>query len=538
MRLLRYIVPAVAALACLALIAAGPPAPPPPPSYTPAAVFCAHASDPKSPLCSTLPGNIGPDPALNIKSFGYQGIMDAGYPTSFQNDVETPFDNYSWQAFVALNWKSGAQNKPASVGLNGNGQRVWQGYRRVAEVFGNSPIQANCHPELGEQVFSMGSKGDGTTAVRNEEYIQASTGDPEIDVNGNWALYERRLNNIEIAYLRAPGGNRQWDLTTLAGQTAFTSVATNKIGFPAAGSTPNGAMEIKASWRILVPGRPSDNPARFFTQRVMLAVSPELVYNGAGPHLPICAHVVLGLVGMHILQKNPLTTNALLPEWFWSTFEHVDNAPLADKACDITLPGQCKIPANQMQCPAPSATGTNWSFYNAKAPDVATNQPAAKLLGAKAFMWSPKQPYAATYLVPSKNAGRVGTQATRCWQIYRLTRQLNAQWQQKLKDVQSVFANYMLVGTQWGASTEATNPATFPRGAVPAFLSNTTLETYLQNYFPAGDGFNTGSCISCHAGANLSTAPNVLSDFSFLPSLVDPKKSRRDPMKPDAHPLK
>ncbi len=53
-------------------------------------------------------------------------------------------------------------------------------------------MQANCHPLLGEQVFSIGSNGDGTAAVRNEEYIQAATGDPAIDVGGNWTIYERR----------------------------------------------------------------------------------------------------------------------------------------------------------------------------------------------------------------------------------------------------------------------------------------------------------------------------------------------------------
>ena len=539
MRLLRFVMPAFAALASLPLLAAAPP--PPPNNYVPSAQYCfGGPGTPTGNLCAVLPGNIGADPALATKFFGYQGIMVPAYPTNSNNDVETPFDNYSWQAFVALNWKQGAQSKPASAGLKGDGERVWQSYDRVSSVFGNSPIQGNCRPLDGEQVFSIGSKGDGTPAVRNEEYIQASTGAPEIDVNGNWAIYERRLNGIEIAYLRAPGGHSEWNLTTSDGQKAFAAVAGNKISFPAvgAGSAQNGAIEIKASWRILIPGRASDGPKKFYTQRAVLAVSPELVFDGAGPVRPICDHVVLGLVGMHIIQKNPLTTNKLLPQWFWSTFEHVDNAPLADKACDITMQVACAIPANQQQCPAPSATGANWSFYNAKAPDVATNQPPALLLGGKAFLWQPKQPYAFSFMVPSKNAGRVGTQSTRCWQIYKLTRQLNAQWQKKLREANSVFANYMLVGTQWGASTEIPNPRTFPSGAVPAFLSNTTMETYLQNYFPANDGFNTGSCISCHGGATLGTTPALTSDLSFLPGLVDIKKSRRAPVKPDAKPPK
>jgi hypothetical protein len=539
MRLVRFILPVLAILACVPLVLADPP-PKATPAYRPSAVYCAALLKMgASPLCPYLPGDIGPDPALQVKSLGYQGIMGTSLPTSFDTDVETPFDNYSWQAFVALNWKQGANPLDAKTALKGDGPRVWQSYSRVSAVFGNSAVQANCHPDAGETLFSIGSNGDGTPATRNEEYIQASTGDPVIDVNGNWALYERRLNNIEIAYLRAPGGNPNWNLTTYDGQKAFVAVKTNQVGFPSVPGRSNGAIEIKTAWRILGP---KDKAEKFFVQKAMLAVAPDLVYRGAKAPEKLCAHVVLGMIGMHIIQKNPKTANALLPQWFWTTFEHVDNAPLADAACDINQPGKCGIKANQLQCPATKATGGNWSFFDPKATDVASNQPPAELIGGKAFVWKPEQPYAGIYLTPSK-AGKVGTQVTRCWQIYKLTQQINAQWQGKLHEIGSVFANYALIGTQWGANTETTNPLTFPAGAVPAFLSNSILETYLQNFFPTNQPFNTGSCISCHKVAALTAeravAPKqVLSDFSFLPGLVAAKETRRAPIKPDAVPVK
>ncbi len=537
MRQLRILWPVLAALACTALLAATqtPPAGP----YVPVPVFCykpAPGPVPASPLCPVVPGNIGPDLKL-APSLGYQGIMDTPYPTDTAGDVETPFDNLSWQTFVALNWTAGKEKRPAAEGLRGEGARVWQGWARVAQVFGNSLVQANCRPDPGEQVFSIASNGNGTPAIRNEEYVQAATGDPAIDVDGNWTLYERRLNGIEIAYLRAPGGHSEWNLTTAKGQAAFDGVKGNVIQFPAAaGNVPTGAMEIKAAWRILDPAKHAANAKRFYATKAMLAVAPDLVNAGAGRHAAICAHVELGLVAMHIIQKNPKTKNVLLPNWFWTSFEHVDNAPLATQACDIALPGNCTIPPNQLQCPvALPATTPNFSYFNTGTQDLATNQPPALPPGAKAFLWNPTPPYAKAYLVVAKNGRAAGTQITRCWQIYKLTQQLNAQWQQKLRAVGSVFANYMLLGTQWGATVEVTNPLTYPAGAVPAFLSNTTLETYLQNYFPAGDKFNTGSCIACHSGANLSTNQAVLSDFSFLPGLVNPvlQATRRTPIKPD-----
>ena len=533
MRPLRVVLPVLAALACAILIGAAPS----PNLYVPAAQYCYPPSHGPAltALCPVLPGNIGPDSSLNV-GLGYPGIMNVAYPTSAAGDVETPFDNLSWQTFVALNWKAGEQNKPAAEGLQGDGARVWQGWSRVSEVFGNSPVQANCQPLLGEQVFSIASNGYGTPAVRNEEYIQAATGDPAIDVKGNWTLYERRVNGVEIAYLRAPGGHAAWNLTTVKGQAAFVAAKGNVIDFPAVGAmpgAPNGAMEIKAAWRILDPKLHAANAKRFYIQRAMLAVAPDLVAKGNQPYArPICEHVELGLVAMHIIQKNPVTTNVLLPQWFWTTFEQVDNAPLADKACDISHPAKCQEAPNQQQCPATVTGNPDYSYFNAKTQDLPTNQPPSPPHGSNVFQWNPVQPYAKLFLATAKNGMKAGTQITRCWQVYKLTQQLNAQWQAKLRAAGSVFANYMLIGTQWGAKVEATNPSTYPAGAVPAFLSNTTLETYLQNYNSLTLGF--GSCVACHSGANLTTNQAVLTNLSFLPGLVNPVLTRRAPLPPDA----
>ena len=55
----------------------------------------------------------------------------------------------------------------------------------------------------------------------NEEYFQASTNLPLIDINGNWTIYERRVNDVEAQYLLAPNGQSSQTLTTMAGQTEF-----------------------------------------------------------------------------------------------------------------------------------------------------------------------------------------------------------------------------------------------------------------------------------------------------------------------------
>ena len=533
MRASARIISVLAAIAAAALVAEAQT-----PVYVPAAVYCyqppTHGPATGSPLCPTLPGNIGPDPSLTAPRLGYKGIAQ-GYPTNFNGDVESPFDNYSWQTFVALNWKSGAQNRPAKDGLQGDGPRVWERYKRISAVFGNSPIQANCPVKPGEEEFSIASKGDGSPATRNEEYIQAATGKPAIDVDGNWTIYERRVNGIEIAYLKAPGGNTQWDLTTLPGQANFIA-ASNTVNFPALGAVPNGAIEIKAAWRILDPKNHAANVKRFYVVRAMLAVSPELVDHGTKAIVaPICTQVDMGLVAMHIIQKNPLTKPPLKPEWFWSTFEHVDNAPLAAAPCDITKPAACAN-LNTLTCPVQLLTqpAPNFSYFNAKYPGLLTNQPPVKAKTAKAYLWNPTPPYAKNYLTPTGAGAKtfVGTQVTRCWQIYKLTQQLNSQWQQKLRAINSVFANYMLIGTQWGTSIEGGTPSPGPEDAAPNYLSNSIVETYLQTFYTPKQGFNTGSCVSCHTVATLTANDNVPADFSFLPSEVNPLLSRREFLAP------
>lgn len=522
MRHLRILLPVAALLAVIgtAIAQVG--------VYVPQAQYCfpqAQAIASTSPLCAVIPGGISPDPMLAGTKQGYKGII-GGLPTGPSSDVESPFDNYSWQTFVGLNWKytSSGAAPPANVGLSGtSGDRTWQNWSRVSAVFGNSPVQANCQVPQGYELFSMGSNGHGQPTSQNEEYIQAATLKPAIDVLGNFTLYERRVNNVEIAYLKAPGGAAQptWNLTTFAGQQAFANGG-GKVDFPATGATQNGAMEIKAAWRILDPKNHAANVLKYYVVRAVVAVAPDLVNRGPQTIVaPICTEVDLGLVAMHIIQKNPDSKNQLLPKWLWTTFEHVDNAPLATNACDITHPAACGM-LNQTACPT-AATGTNWSYYSPRMAAAQTNFPAN---GGSAFHWNGAAPYGKDYLqaVPGSTL-KAGSQITRCFQIFKLTQQINQQWQAQLRTIGSVFANYMLIGTQWGASLEPAFPSEGPTDAAPNYLSNSVVETYLQTFFaPKGKAgpFTTGSCISCHTAATLTAGQNVSSNFSFLPGLVTP----------------
>ncbi len=488
--------------------------------YVPRPVFCATLSNAP---CSQVPAYIGPDPRLG-GSNDYPGLFGMA-PTTANGDVQTPFDNMAWQMFVALNWAASATKQPPALGLTAKGLRVWQKYRKVSSLFGNSPVTAGCPSALALPVISIGSDGHGNPRPNNEEYFQASTNRPLIDINGNWALFERRVNDVEAQYLLAPNGQPSQTLTNLPGQVAFLNNPNPVIQFTTSDITPqgtNGSIEIKVAWRILDRTR-GDDPSRYYTQEAMLAVPGDLVNGGN----KICSTVTLGLVGMHIIQRNPpdKKSPALLPQWIWATFEHVDNAPMAELPCGVN---SCCTGINSPSCgPASPSLSTRYSFYNQKANTFETNiRPVSTATNSDSYVWNSKRPYAQG----ATTAATANAQAARCFSIYPTTEQLNKQWRAELAKYKTPLQNYMLVGSQWGSAILVHGmDINLPMNAVPAMLSNLTLETYIQMYTGSDPKLpGPGSCVGCHQGATLSIGPTpqLSSDFSFLPGLVEPLKAR------------
>src|SRR5262245_39278059 len=72
------------------------PEPGPGPKPVPPPEFCAQA--PHDRLCSFLPHDI-------------TASLEPGYDGLTPQD-QRPFDNFSWQSFLALNWPAGADGKP------------------------------------------------------------------------------------------------------------------------------------------------------------------------------------------------------------------------------------------------------------------------------------------------------------------------------------------------------------------------------------------------------------------------------------------
>lgn len=358
----------------------------------------------------------------------------------FQSDV----DSFAWNSFVALNWPANLATCAADTSqsiIGGKGPRVWETYALDSDVFvasGKKPpswcSQAATAALTGARPVGYISK-EGSAAIPG---IDEAVGGVLTDQTGRFVRYEVKLNQDEYNYLTI---NNLWNKPGQKGKMINFPQGPNdnpsRCGSIPCG--PVGATEIKAAWKVLSPAEISSG--RFYT------TSATVFNNANGSPSPGKNPVTLGLVGLHILHKT-----ASAPNWFWATFEQVDN--------------------------------TTASFHNPKCPACPPNtQTAAK---------------------PYTELSANGTPVNKPVQVVRTSSiistdsaapPLNTYYRGLLAG--SVFANYELVSLQW-----TTGGA--PSGTPPV-LANTTMETYIQS---------TSSCFGCHKQAK--TTSGVSADFSFL----------------------
>ena len=101
-------------------------------------------------------------------------------------------------------------------------------------------------------------------APNNEEYFQASTNLPLVDVNGNWTIFERRVNEVEANYLLAPNGQKSQTLTTIAGQQAFISNNPGGVQFTASAT---GSLRARSRYSPSSPSSPRSRNTSSATSR-------------------------------------------------------------------------------------------------------------------------------------------------------------------------------------------------------------------------------------------------------------------------------
>ncbi|WP_313917122.1 hypothetical protein [Tahibacter sp.] len=417
--------------------------------------------DPPVTNCNVTPPTTPITPALLTSGLPCDATI---VPPITLANLQHGFDYYSWLTFLSL-------NAPASGGVIGQGSlpggdapTQWEQWKELSDVMkaGGAkpggwdaphtipPACRNLGAAKGMRVLSMVGKTPDVLSATVEPF---DTG-PLIDQHGRYVRYEILVNRPMFEYIV------QNDLYSKQGQAAFTATVDFPSGTVTGGSNGTvGAIMVKAAWMVLDT---SDDAGAFHTAQALVYTPPQ-----DNPRIEeSCTTATLGLVGLHIAHKT-----AGAPQWIWSTFEQAANAPQ-----------QADVDAGTLK--------PHYNFYRAGCTSCTVNEPPPR-------PWNPNiQPFPNGFT----------SQVTRVIPISAEVVQLSSAFTGLLQG--TVWQNYTLVSTQWPTDpTSKTDPNGVP---APAFLANSTLETYIQGSVPQ----SSSSCMNCHGNAAATTGRT--SDFTFI----------------------
>jgi hypothetical protein len=443
--------------------------------------------------------------------------------TNFVFKTQQAMDLFAWKTFIALNWPAltntsqyGKPNTNTPIGQALDSPRVWETFIAPELVFltnGASPgpyQQTSARPKninsIGKRVHLLNENDEAFFNLKKPL-------PPIIDNNKYYARYEIVLNEAMYHYIKSN------NLYNLEGQKAFvgTDGKRNKI------DPPWGVMELKVAWRKLLK---HEDHSRYFTQKVDVVENP---YVQPPATTTTKTGQLYGLIGMHIIYKVKD-----YPQWIWPTFEHVDNAPVADlrqlaKGNTNQVIGDWKwVGTNWTYAPLTK----NYSFFNRRMTGYDNNlsiggfNPISRAAMEKI---SPRKTKPKDYSYYTEQTNRIPSQITRVITgnnaivASRWTAGLNATMQNLLTNgmPNSPWGNYRLMTTQRPVNPEFSKKLTSKSSVTvragnpaPVSIGNPVAETYMQI---------NGSCISCHAGASLGfdvvsggSTNKPYSNFSFM----------------------
>ncbi len=227
--------------------------------------------------------------ALSMGESGWARALDWSQPWVEPLDpvaAREQSDEYAWRLFVALNWPADPK-----APLGATGPVVWELWRTAGDVYrpdGADPgVWDGARSQRAEDRFETVSLKD----LPNARHVVGGRMVPWVDsLESAKRLTEIRMNRPIFEFIRS------FELYNTEGQVR--AVARGGVSFP------YGSRQVKAKWRPITEAE----QARYHTLVVTLADGTRRLY---------------GLTALHIASKD-------LPNWFWATFEHVDNPTLAD----------------------------------------------------------------------------------------------------------------------------------------------------------------------------------------------------------------
>lgn len=240
---------------------------------------------------------------------------------------------------------------------------------------------------------------------------------------------------------------------------------------------PVGYMEFKYSWKIVEPG---DDVSKFYVTPAEILLLAETTDSSGNTVVVVdptkSANVDVALVGIHVVG---VVQNH--PEFIWATFEHIDNAP--------------DLPTGMNQQSSDPVSDRDWTFYHANTSANKSNvnpEGDLKLIDLNTQLLTPSVEIFRAFAYgggPADNTANI--------------KSLNESVQAGVL-AGSLWANYMLVGSVWGAPNNLIPGQSVSPQFGSTSLANTTMETFDQQ-------FPSVNCFSCHTptGDTLGTGGAV-----------------------------
>lgn len=478
---------------------------------------------------TAVPAAFSPNIPVDVDPATQEALKKAG--DIYQ--LNEKFNEFSWQAFVAIFWPRDKAGNPMPK-FTDPGKATWLGWKEAFQVYrkdGGVPTPWGS-PRTGvglgltdtsflgdteARVFLSNVTPTGILKSKNiaDEEDQAFAG-KLFDQNGNVVVYEVLMNQAEFDYVVA---NKLYNIN---GQIDFSKNGAI-ANFPKGDYTKGqvGAVEIKFAWKIL---EATDHKARYYstTGYVLDEKTQKWVKKD------------LGMIGFHISQKTPTGS-----QWVWSTFEHIDNL---DQNVIVGQDGKKTLVHPTLTDPDCEICPINVDVSNGTTYQYNT--------GAHGNYWTVSGDTSDRYYA---NSQVMKTQAKRMIDIPVRVQQINQMMQTYFKSQNSVWQYYQLIDTQYPLDQKVPpaphEQATYkvPESVVNkpggnpniALLTNITMETFFQlGNQSAGnliEGsvtspitiFGTESCMGCHSSAGIYTGINpqtghftqagqLSGDFSWL----------------------
>lgn len=428
--------------------------------------------------------------------------------SKFINYLQNTADKISWLTFLALNWQANENGTADSTQCFGSrdGLTVWEHWMPGRELFrtDNAPPRAwqagtapGGHPKnsSASPIFRLSK-----IVIIDFEDINAE-GHPVPNDHSINTLYEVFYNKKIYDYVMKGG------LATVAGQRKFAKTWPSQPDGAVLTAKATGDTVSMEQWkkRAFMPtGGSKDTVFSYsYTDPASgLATAGQMHYYPNQPAIMVKSawtvldspekmgkyhnrtvmidgkKVTLGLVALHIAQKL-----AEAPRWVWSTFEHIDNAPM------LNTQGQARL-----------ERGVDYLYFDESSND------------------------SASFNKPPQPGQQDKAQIVRLQENTKDRNHLNALFHKVIgnANANSVWLNYQLVGTQWPSDNP--DPVVTGGRVQPAIMANALMETYHQS---------TSSCMGCHVKATFlkgDGGSGFFADFMWGLALVDqlqPKESAR-----------